>query len=915
MSAVSRPAPKIRLPDVPALVADHRGAAWLTADGEIDHLSPNEASRRARETPPILCHARATAGYLGVQPFPAFDLLELFAFVRPAQFCVPTPRGVADAVGLTLPDAREDQALGLFATARTLLEELAEARPGAAEIAWSMGRGGWPWAPAVLAVLGHAIEEDGKTRVRNPVESLRVWQRLKEWSEHAPPPQPGHIPLGKDEVVERLVALRGASAEDRPQQKAYAEAVAHAFAPADAPGLPRAVIAQAGTGTGKTLGYLAPASLWAEKNDGTVWISTYTRNLQRQLDGELDRLYPDPDEKALRAVVRKGRENYLCLLSFEESLGRLTARAEDATALGLVARWITATRDGDMVGGDFPAWLADLLGFPPSLGLTDRRGECIYSACSHYSKCFIERSIRRARRAKIVVANHALVMVQAAMGGGDDAYKPSRYVFDEGHHLFDAADSAFSAHLTGQETAELRRWLLGAEGRRGSRSRGLKARLDDLIDGDEKATDALVRLVEAARVLPGSGWLQRLTAANPVGPVETALHLIREQVYARDRNAELPYDLETEAQPPVPGLLDAAAVLADDLGGLVEPARALRAALAKQLDDKASELDTATRQRLESLVRSIERRALMPVQAWQEMLASLAQETPHGFVDRMAIDRINGRDIDIGLHRNWVDPTFPFVETVASTAEGILVTSATLKDSTGDEEADWQAALAGTGLVHLPLDAERIDLPSPFDYGAQTRVLVITDVSKNDADRAAAAYRELMTAAGGGGIGLFTSIARLRAIHKRLIAMPEMAAFPLFAQHIDPLDVGTLVDIFRAEENACLLGTDAVRDGVDVPGRSLRLLIYDRVPWPRPTILHRARKQAYEGDRYDDITTRLRLKQAYGRLIRQATDRGVFVILDRAMPSRLATAFPEGVDVQRIGLADAVRTISDFLGA
>ena len=79
--------------------------------------------------------------------------------------------------------------------------------------------------------------------------------------------------------------------------------------------------------------------------------------------------------------------------------------------------------------------------------------------------------MRRARRAEIVVANHALVMIQAALGGGDDASLPTRYVFDEGHHVFDAADSAFSANLSGIETAELRRWLIGAEGRRSWRRR------------------------------------------------------------------------------------------------------------------------------------------------------------------------------------------------------------------------------------------------------------------------------------------------------------------------------------------------------------------------------------------------------------------------------------------------------------
>ena len=119
----------------------------------------------------------------------------------------------------------------------------------------------------------------------------------------------------------------------------------------------------------------------------------------------------------------------------------------------------------------------------------------------------------------------------------------------------------------------------------------------------------------------------------------------------------------------------------------------------------------------------------------------------------------------------------------------------------------------------------------------------------------------------------------------------EDEGLPLYAQHVDGLDTGTLIDIFRAEEDACLLGTDAVRDGVDVPGRSLRLIVFDRVPWPRPDILHRARKACFGGAAYDDMLTRLRLKQAFGRLVRRADDTGVFVLLDPRLPSRSAAPF------------------------
>ncbi len=150
-------------------------------------------------------------------------------------------------------------------------------------------------------------------------------------------------------------------------------------------------------------------------------------------------------------------------------------------------------------------------------------------------------------------------------------------------------------------------------------------------------------------------------------------------------------------------------------------------------------------------------------------------------------------------------------------------------------------------------------------------------------------------------------------MHGRIAEPLDEAGLQLLAQHVDAMDTGTLIDIFRAEEDACLLGTDAVRDGVDVPGRSLRLIVFDRVPWPRPDILHRTRRQAFGGRAYDEMLTRLRLKQAYGRLLRHSGDRGVFVMLDRALPSRLAGAFPAGVEVRRMGLKDAITETRAFL--
>ena len=294
-------------------------------------------------------------------------------------------------------------------------------------------------------------------------------------------------------------------------------------------------------------------------------------------------------------------------------------------------------------------------------------------------------------------------------------------------------------------------------------------------------------------------------------------------------------------------------------------------------------------------------------------LGGVPPEGPQATVDWFAIERSDGREIDVGMHRHWIDPTIPFAEHVVGPAHGVLITSATLRDGTGDTEADWLAAEIRTGARHLARPAVRAETPSPFDYVAQTRVLVVTDVRRDSADQVAAAYGELFRASGGGALGLFTAISRLRAVHSRIAGPLEGEGIPLFAQHVDALDTSTLVDIFRAEENACLLGTDAVRDGVDVPGRSLRLIVFDRVPWPRPDLLHRARRRAAGGSGYDDMLTRLKLRQAFGRLVRRADDKGVFVLLDAALPSRLAGAFPGGAAPRRVGLAEAIAEVREFL--
>ena len=744
----------------PALHATHGGIWIATADGGVEAVGRGEAIARAAETPMIMLNAPLVGNRLGYPDLSGLDLLELFAFVHPARFAVPTPNGLAHALDLEEPADEGEAVLLLRRAASVLLDTIGgdwPEREGAWATAQALGRLRWPWSAAVTARLGRP-ERDERW----------LFSRLPEWEENGGRPQPRPASIAGGEAVDRLQELVGRDAEPRQGQRDYAAAAAAIFAPRRQPDHPNLLLAEAGTGIGKTLAYLAPASLWAAKADGAVWISTYTKALQRQLDRESGRLYADGEQRRRKVVIRKGRENYLCLLNLEDALqGGFAGRA--AVLAQLVARWAAYSKDGDMVGGDLPGWLTSLFRRAGAAALTDRRGECVYAGCPHYRRCFIERSAR---------------------------------------------------------------------------------------------------------------------ASQDAG-----------------------YGIETELAEPDPALVDAAAPAVEALELLVRPLIALGKRLEAVIEDSPDWLDPQARARVEGAIGGLGWR-VQTLQAWIALASRIGGPADPDFVDWLAVERVEGREYDVGLHRRWLDPTRPLAETVLKPAHGILVTSATLRGG-----GDWSSAEARTGACHLPSAGARFEAASPFDYAANSEVLIVTDVRKGDPAALAGAYARLIEAADGGTLGLFTAVQRLRAVHARIADRLARAGLPLYAQHVDPIDTGTLVDIFRDDPRASLLGTDALRDGVDIPGESLRLVVMEGVPWPRPTVLHSARRAAGGGGTYDDRVVRARLAQAFGRLIRRQEDRGLFVLLSAATPSRLLSAFPPGVSVSRVHLADAIDRVRTRLSS
>jgi ATP-dependent DNA helicase DinG len=352
-------------------------------------------------------------------------------------------------------------------------------------------------------------------------------------------------------------------------------------------------------------------------------------------------------------------------------------------------------------------------------------------------------------------------------------------------------------------------------------------------------------------------------------------------------------------------LVSGAAAAAEVLEALQKPLAALSRRLEAVIEDAPDWLDSQARARVEGAINGLSwRRELLA--AWIALLGRIGGEADPEFVDWLAVERIDGREFDVAIHRRWLDPTKPLAAAVIAPADGVLITSATLRGGEG-----WPAAEARTGALHLPSAAEHFEAESPFDYAGCSEVLIVTDVKQGDIAALSGAYARLIEAAGGGTLGLFTAIQRLKAVHARIADRLARAGLPLLAQHVDPIDAGTLVDIFRDDPRASLLGTDALRDGVDVPGESLRLVVMERVPWPRPTVLHAARRMAGGGSAYDDRVVRARLAQAFGRLIRRDGDQGVFVILSAAMPSRLLPAFPAGVPIRRVPLDVAIARVEE----
>ena len=677
------------------------------------------------------------------------------------------------------------------------------------------------------------------------------------------------------------VALTLGRYEDRPSQREMARIIAQLFSRGGVG------LIEAGTGVGKSLGYLVPALRWAAESGERTVVSTNTITLQEQLTGkDLPFLETTLTDQKVRFALLKGWRNYLCLMRLEQAHQQGPALFEDGVAdeLAAIERWAEKTTDGS---------LADLP-MPPKDEVWDEvaaEGDlCTRLRCKHFEKCFVFKARRAAAQADVVVVNHHLLMAdlavrRASQRWDDAAVLPAfkRIIIDEGHHLEDAA----ADHL-GQTVS--RRGMERLFSRLERRGKGLLPALERTLGrSDDLLFVASLDLVRA-RLVPS------LDAARLKGA--KLIDLLADWM-AGQKEAQVRLT-ESFDEDPIwrAGLTAALEDLLTEIELLGDGLRLVRDRLESD-ERRADELAP-----LMNEIRGVTRRLQAAGDALRAALRPGSEGAP-----RVRWLEVRGGERNVAATAVLLDLAPILREDLFRRVETAVITSATLSVSDG-----FGFITRRLGLDDETLEPVTASLASPFDYPRQAMLAIPSDFPAPNLDGAAHLRRtidacaDLIEFSGGGVFLLFTSHRDLREAARALRERGVGGRHPLLVHGEAPRD--DLLHRFREHGDAVLVGTSSFWEGVDVPGRALRGLLLAKIPFRVPTEpMTAAQCEAIEADGRDAFSeymiphAALRLKQGFGRLIRTATDRGAVIICDprvvtKAYGRRLMEGLPPATRIQ-----------------
>jgi len=657
-----------------------------------------------------------------------------------------------------------------------------------------------------------------------------------------------------------LIARRLPKYEHRPQQLEMAAAVAAAL------DKKQHLVAEAGTGVGKSFAYLVPSILWAVGGQGQgeksrrVVISTHTISLQEQLLQKDIPLVNSDLPLEFTAVLAKGRGNYVSLRRMGSASLRsksLFAMDEEHAQLQTLKQWSKQSTDGS---------LSDL-DFRPMPGVWDEvasdSGNCLGRKCPTYDDCFYYRARRRMQNAQLLIVNHALFFSDLALRRSGVNLLPNydAVIFDEAHTLEGVAGDHLGMSVASSQIDFALNKLFSERTQKG-------------LLAHHQCESAMRQVVHARyRAQQFFDEIDAWLAENPGGN-------------GRVTTPEL-----------VPNVLS--------------PALAKLASLVKEEGDKHD--DDSIRQdfhsqsdRLFLLGDSIETWRAQKMDHTVYWVESSQQRGPYRRV------RLIASPIEVGpLLR---EELFQKIDTT-------ILTSATLAAKSGGDFTFFRDRI---GVSR----GDNLAVGSPFDYRKNVQLVLVEGMpdpaNRRDYESAVAdMVKRYIEKTAGHAFVLFTSYEMLRSCAARLSRWLSSHGYPLFSQS-DGTPRGQMVDKFKQTPGAVLFGTDSFWQGVDVPGDALQNVIITKLPFSvpdHPLLQARLNEIKQRGGQpfaeYQLPEAIIKFRQGFGRLIRGHDDQGMVVVLDprihtRAYGKSFIRALPECEVVRdTFGGASTVRARQD----
>lgn len=639
--------------------------------------------------------------------------------------------------------------------------------------------------------------------------------------------------------------------ESRTQQLDMALKVAEAFDSS------KHLMIEAGTGIGKSLAYLAPATLWSLANQGRVVISTNTINLQEQL---LVKDIPPLQQvlSGFKVALLKGRGNYLCPRRLTTLRRQRPSNIDELKVFAKILVWLQESSSGDRSElnlrgyNEVNAWRR----------FSAEEEECPLDRCTaaEHGACPFFKARKAAEAANLLIVNHALLLSDAV---SDNQVIPNyqHLMIDEAHHLEEATTNSLSFRI---DLPALRQRLADL----GNSHRGIIGEFLDLLkpiisDRDFKRMSEYVKTVS-------------LTTGAMNTHLQNYFDAFR-NLYFAHKDPASDYSPQIRVTAEVRGKMDFVMVQ-QTWSTLVEFFEGTSAAM-RRLTEAAARFQSQQPSELSDLISGFAAIARYLDEVKQE-LHEIVLHPSDLKIYWMSLSQSD----TLVLHSAPLHVGKELQKYVWDSKKTVVLTSATLR--TDDGFAHLQHRLSAE-------NAETVALGSPFDYRQATLLYIPNDIpDPNDRVRYQQAVErgliELAAALEGHTLGLFTSYTQLRQTAHAITPRLALGNIHVYDQN-EASNRQALLDNFKSDEKAVLLGTRGFWEGVDIPNYALKAIVMTKLPFPVPNDpIIAARAETYRDSFRDYLLPEaiLRFRQGFGRLIRTHNDRGVVAIFDKRIMSK-----------------------------